>query len=174
MAAAQIMAFVLLLTSPDKQPHTMSILQEGNTESHSQGGIKNRKTVQEQVDPGSGPSAQILVRQLIEHWFDAGWQCSPGLQHSALHNSGLYGYIGWIHTSACYGRHSPPKPQTFQVLQEEAINIHQESKLPLENVVTVEAIHNTEIASAEEGDIFSLHEASAHNVISRRGGKEGE
>lgn len=44
----------------------------------------------------------------------------------------------------------------------------------LKNVMTVEATHKTEIASTEKGDIFSLHEATACNVISCRGAKKGE
>lgn len=39
-----------------------------------------------------------------------------------------------------------------------------------ENVMTVEVTHETEIASPEYGDIFSLREASACHVISYRGG----
>ena len=39
-----------------------------------------------------------------------------------------------------------------------------------ENVMTVKVTHKTEITSTEQGDIFSLHEASACKVISCRGG----
>lgn len=43
-----------------------------------------------------------------------------------------------------------------------------------ENVVTVKVTHKTEIAPTESADIFSLWEASAHNVISCRGGSMKE
>lgn len=91
----------------------------------------------------SGSWARVLcsdsseVHQLTEHWLDAEWQCSPGLQQSRicfiftsepLHNSGLYEWTGCTHLSVCHVQHSPPWPRTLQVLNEEAININQESE----------------------------------------------